>query len=90
MTRIPNTLLGRFPVSCNTNLPDDVLSLVLARSWPLHKDDTLFRSGRPMGLNIYAFFNTQTLRGGPKKRFAVFRSDISQMILRRTVSSELL
>ncbi|KIJ15744.1 hypothetical protein PAXINDRAFT_76331, partial [Paxillus involutus ATCC 200175] len=22
-------------------------------AWPLHKDDTLFRSGRPMGLNIY-------------------------------------
>ncbi|KIJ13993.1 hypothetical protein PAXINDRAFT_79969, partial [Paxillus involutus ATCC 200175] len=21
--------------------------------WPLHKDDTLFRSGRPTGLNIY-------------------------------------
>ncbi|KAJ7496208.1 hypothetical protein B0H11DRAFT_1715856, partial [Mycena galericulata] len=20
--------------------------------WPLHKDDTLFRRGRPMGLNI--------------------------------------
>ncbi|KAJ7875303.1 hypothetical protein B0H14DRAFT_2437355, partial [Mycena olivaceomarginata] len=24
--------------------------------WPLHKDDTLFRSGRPTGLNIYASF----------------------------------
>ncbi|KAF8206238.1 hypothetical protein K438DRAFT_2088629, partial [Mycena galopus ATCC 62051] len=23
-------------------------------AWPLHKDDTLFRSGRPTGLNIYA------------------------------------
>ncbi|KAI0264992.1 hypothetical protein BC834DRAFT_807188, partial [Gloeopeniophorella convolvens] len=22
-------------------------------AWPLHKDDTLFQSGRPMGLNIY-------------------------------------
>ena len=22
-------------------------------AWPLHKDDTLFRSGRPKGLNIY-------------------------------------
>ncbi|KAF9259232.1 hypothetical protein L218DRAFT_875315 [Marasmius fiardii PR-910] len=22
-------------------------------TWPLHKDDTLFRSGRPTGLNIY-------------------------------------
>ncbi|KAJ3727687.1 hypothetical protein C8R42DRAFT_572275 [Lentinula raphanica] len=22
-------------------------------AWPLHKDDTLFRSGRPTGLNIY-------------------------------------
>ncbi|KAF8179398.1 hypothetical protein K438DRAFT_1603969, partial [Mycena galopus ATCC 62051] len=25
-------------------------------AWPLHKDDTLFRSGRPTGLNIYASF----------------------------------
>ena len=22
-------------------------------AWPLHKDDTLFQSGRPLGLNIY-------------------------------------
>ncbi|KAJ7683717.1 hypothetical protein B0H17DRAFT_941529, partial [Mycena rosella] len=26
-------------------------------AWPLHKDDTLFRSGRPTGLNIYALFS---------------------------------
>ncbi|ESK89505.1 hypothetical protein Moror_16085 [Moniliophthora roreri MCA 2997] len=26
-------------------------------AWPLHKDDTLFRSGRPTGLNIYFAFN---------------------------------
>ncbi|KAJ7823602.1 hypothetical protein B0H14DRAFT_1309901 [Mycena olivaceomarginata] len=26
------------------------------RPWPLHKDDTLFRSGRPTGLNIHASF----------------------------------
>ncbi|KAG1797623.1 uncharacterized protein BJ212DRAFT_1289521, partial [Suillus subaureus] len=25
-------------------------------AWPLHKDDTLSRSGRPTGLNIYYFF----------------------------------
>ena len=25
-------------------------------AWPLHKDDTLFQSGRPSGLNIYAPF----------------------------------
>ncbi|OCH87514.1 hypothetical protein OBBRIDRAFT_696404, partial [Obba rivulosa] len=25
-------------------------------AWPLHKDDTLSRSGRPTGLNIYASF----------------------------------
>ncbi|EIW78628.1 hypothetical protein CONPUDRAFT_60494, partial [Coniophora puteana RWD-64-598 SS2] len=25
-------------------------------AWPLHKDDTLFQSGRPTGLNIYCFF----------------------------------
>ena len=26
-------------------------------AWPLHKDDTLFQSGRPTGLNIYFFPN---------------------------------
>ncbi|KAI0245333.1 hypothetical protein BJV78DRAFT_1399550, partial [Lactifluus subvellereus] len=25
-------------------------------AWPLHKDDTLFQSGRPTGLNIYFIF----------------------------------
>ena len=25
-------------------------------AWPLHKDDTLFQSGRPSGLNIYCLF----------------------------------
>ncbi|KIM50771.1 hypothetical protein SCLCIDRAFT_759273, partial [Scleroderma citrinum Foug A] len=25
-------------------------------AWPLHKDDTLSRSGRPTGLNIYFVF----------------------------------
>ncbi|KAJ7323212.1 hypothetical protein DFH08DRAFT_711932 [Mycena albidolilacea] len=28
----------------------------VSRRWPLHKDDTLSRSGRPTGLNIYASF----------------------------------
>ncbi len=33
-------------------------------AWPLHKDDTLFQSGRPTGLNIYFFplSNYQTLK----------------------------
>ena len=26
-------------------------------AWPLHKDDTLFQSGRPTGLNIYFILN---------------------------------
>ena len=31
-------------------------------AWPLHKDDTLFQSGRPTGLNIYfsIFFGSAT------------------------------
>ena len=28
-------------------------------AWPLHKDDTLSRSGRPTGLNIYLSFSFQ-------------------------------
>src|SRR6266550_4156819 len=31
-------------------------------AWPLHKDDTLFQSGRPTGLNIYFIFPSQLLR----------------------------
>ncbi|KIJ22072.1 hypothetical protein PAXINDRAFT_64637, partial [Paxillus involutus ATCC 200175] len=31
----------------------------IQRTWPLHKDDTLFRSGRPTGLNIYFICLTQ-------------------------------
>ena len=27
-------------------------------AWPLHKDDTLSRSGRPTGLNIYFFLHS--------------------------------
>ncbi|KAJ3715338.1 hypothetical protein C8R42DRAFT_589769, partial [Lentinula raphanica] len=30
-----------------------IMTLQLRLAWPLHKDDTLFRSGRPTGLNIY-------------------------------------
>ncbi|KAI4294160.1 hypothetical protein K525DRAFT_164916, partial [Schizophyllum commune Loenen D] len=33
-------------------------------AWPLHKDDTLFRSGRPTGLNIYALFCPDLLPQG--------------------------
>ncbi|KAI0706169.1 hypothetical protein BC835DRAFT_1260740 [Cytidiella melzeri] len=29
-------------------------------AWPLHKDDTLSRSGRPTGLNIYCFSSLHT------------------------------
>ncbi|KAJ7124385.1 hypothetical protein C8R44DRAFT_783412, partial [Mycena epipterygia] len=32
-------------------------------AWPLHKDDTLFRSGRPTGLNIYASCNNFFIPG---------------------------
>ncbi|KAI0299528.1 hypothetical protein BC826DRAFT_906360, partial [Russula brevipes] len=31
-------------------------------AWPLHKDDTLFQSGRPTGLNIYLIFSSPTVR----------------------------
>ncbi|KAH7929201.1 hypothetical protein BV22DRAFT_1003336, partial [Leucogyrophana mollusca] len=34
----------------------DVFTKTSLISWPLHKDDTLSRSGRPTGLNIYCFF----------------------------------
>ncbi len=34
-------------------------------AWPLHKDDTLSRSGRPTGLNIY-------FASGPRRGPAVF------------------
>ena len=30
-------------------------------AWPLHKDDTLFQSGRPTGLNIYFIYILTTV-----------------------------
>ncbi|PCH37962.1 hypothetical protein WOLCODRAFT_66093 [Wolfiporia cocos MD-104 SS10] len=33
-------------------------------AWPLHKDDTLSRSGRPTGLNIYFAFASELLAFG--------------------------
>ncbi|TFK23639.1 hypothetical protein FA15DRAFT_549480, partial [Coprinopsis marcescibilis] len=33
-------------------------------AWPLHKDDTLSRSGRPTGLNIY-FCTFFLIKGSP-------------------------
>ncbi|KAF8191530.1 hypothetical protein K438DRAFT_2138923, partial [Mycena galopus ATCC 62051] len=48
-------------------------------AWPLHKDDTLFRSGRPTGLNIYApVFKTLVLIlticfGAARKKLDVLR-----------------
>ncbi|KAF9489218.1 hypothetical protein BDN71DRAFT_1401874, partial [Pleurotus eryngii] len=35
-------------------------------AWPLHKDDTLSRSGRPTGLNIY-FLVSRGLRIRPER-----------------------
>ncbi|KIJ06552.1 hypothetical protein PAXINDRAFT_91837 [Paxillus involutus ATCC 200175] len=36
----------------------------IQRTWPLHKDDTLFRSGRPTGLNIYQLLTGRRFRKG--------------------------
>ncbi|TEB34553.1 hypothetical protein FA13DRAFT_1625654, partial [Coprinellus micaceus] len=33
-------------------------------AWPLHKDDTLSRSGRPTGLNIYFAPRMSAVSGG--------------------------
>jgi hypothetical protein len=35
------------------HLPQLLTICFTGLAWPLHKDDTLFRSGRPTGLNIY-------------------------------------
>ena len=34
-------------------------------AWPLHKDDTLSRSGRPTGLNIYFHFSDASVAASP-------------------------
>ena len=41
-------------------------------AWPLHKDDTLFQSGRPTGLNIYFYF----LSDGPNLSISPFFVDL--------------
>ncbi|KAI0274343.1 hypothetical protein BGY98DRAFT_920836, partial [Russula aff. rugulosa BPL654] len=38
-------------------------------AWPLHKDDTLFQSGRPTGLNIY--FSTFALIPEPWRKLVL-------------------
>ncbi|KAF8836666.1 hypothetical protein BDN67DRAFT_910732, partial [Paxillus ammoniavirescens] len=47
-------------------------------AWPLHKDDTLFRSGRPTGLNIYfaRVHNRFASRGNGNKHCVVANSEI--------------
>ena len=41
-------------------------------AWPLHKDDTLFQSGRPTGLNIYFIFSySQTVPSAQLASMAV-------------------
>ncbi|RDX42065.1 hypothetical protein OH76DRAFT_1303001, partial [Lentinus brumalis] len=47
--------------SPSTNVPlgvtyEKIGTIQRRLAWPLHKDDTLSRSGRPTGLNIYALF----------------------------------
>ena len=34
-----------------------IMDTMASFAWPLHKDDMLFQSGRPMGLNIYFAFS---------------------------------
>ena len=48
----------------------DTVSIVLL-AWPLHKDDMLFQSGRPTGLNIYFTLNF-TYCSEHRQRFVTF------------------
>ncbi|KAJ7263607.1 hypothetical protein B0H12DRAFT_1012327, partial [Mycena haematopus] len=41
-------------------------------AWPLHKDDTLFRSGRPTGLNIYAIFSERSDQSRKTSQSTIF------------------
>ncbi|EIN10174.1 hypothetical protein PUNSTDRAFT_65273 [Punctularia strigosozonata HHB-11173 SS5] len=55
----------RNPLHTSSDLPatvvpfgvtyDKIGTIQRRLAWPLHKDDTLSRSGRPTGLNIYCF-----------------------------------
>ncbi|KAI0079112.1 hypothetical protein K474DRAFT_1592747 [Panus rudis PR-1116 ss-1] len=49
---------GSAPPSFSHNVPfgvtyEKIGTIQRRLAWPLHKDDTLSRSGRPTGLNIY-------------------------------------
>ena len=70
-------------------------------AWPLHKDDTLFRSGRPTGLNIYPFWAKDRSAEGRYRSFSIYgailMSDTSRklwgaalFIPQRSASSELI
>ncbi len=49
-------------------------------AWPLHKDDTLFQSGRPTGLNIYFSFSNVKLDEDQEPRYvfsiSMFRTSL--------------
>ncbi|KAH9961441.1 hypothetical protein BGW80DRAFT_1132089, partial [Lactifluus volemus] len=63
-TRDPNktNISSHVSVSClSINAPfgdayEKIGTIQRRLAWPLHKDDTLFQSGRPTGLNIYFLF----------------------------------
>ena len=53
------TATGRYSNFTGNNVPfgvtyEKIGTIQRRLAWPLHKDDTLSRSGRPTGLNIYA------------------------------------
>ncbi|OSX64625.1 hypothetical protein POSPLADRAFT_1136250, partial [Postia placenta MAD-698-R-SB12] len=52
-------------------------------AWPLHKDDTLSRSGRPTGLNIY-FMPACQIRQTPARISPWSRTKLSQFRTRAT------
>ncbi|KAI0369679.1 hypothetical protein BV20DRAFT_945764, partial [Pilatotrama ljubarskyi] len=51
MARAPTSVVVPFGVTY-----EKIGTIQRRLAWPLHKDDTLSRSGRPTGLNIYASF----------------------------------
>ena len=47
-------ILGRLTITAPFGDAYEKIGTIQRRlAWPLHKDDTLFQSGRPTGLNIY-------------------------------------
>ncbi|KAI0369492.1 hypothetical protein BV20DRAFT_1077792 [Pilatotrama ljubarskyi] len=74
-----NTLLARNHKNVPFGVTYEKIGTIQRRlAWPLHKDDTLSRSGRPTGLNIY--FAVFSYTSAQRPHHAMIPSQLSREV----------